>query len=166
MTWFKVDDSFHSHPKVRKVLTDDPSALGLWVLAGSWSTCHATGGFIPAGVPKYLLPRGDQIADVLVRANLWRRARRGWQMAESLSAVPGSKPLPLWAIERDDYRKKIPQDVRDLVFRRDGDRCVECGVTDDPPLDHIKPWSKGGPDTAANLRVLCRPCNSRKGAGV
>jgi len=28
------------------------------------------------------------------------------------------------------------------------------------------PWSHGGEDTAKNLRVLCRPCNSKRGNRV
>jgi hypothetical protein len=60
-------------------------------------------------------------------------------------------------------RAAIPDEVRTFVFNRDGHACVRCGVTDDLTLDHVHPWSLGGPDTADNLRVLCRPCNSRKG---
>ena len=36
MTWFKVDDKFHSHRKVA-ALGADVAALSLWVVAGSWS---------------------------------------------------------------------------------------------------------------------------------
>lgn len=60
-------------------------------------------------------------------------------------------------------RAPISNDVRDFVFDRDGHACRLCGATDDLTLDHIHPWSLGGPDTEANLRVLCRPCNSSKG---
>lgn len=60
----------------------------------------------------------------------------------------------------------IPERVRATVFDRDGHQCVECSATDDLTLDHIYPWSLGGPDTVENLRVLCRTCNSRKGARV
>ena len=61
---------------------------------------------------------------------------------------------------------EIDPELRFFVFRRDGARCTECGSTEDLTLDHIYPKSLGGSDTAANLRVLCRPCNSRKGARV
>lgn len=63
-------------------------------------------------------------------------------------------------------RAPIPTEVRSAVFDRDGHACVICHATDDLALDHIYPWSLGGPDTPDNLRVLCRPCNSRKGDRV
>jgi 5-methylcytosine-specific restriction endonuclease McrA len=44
--------------------------------------------------------------------------------------------------------------------------CVECGATSELSLDHIYPHSLGGEDTIENLRTLCKPCNSRKGASV
>lgn len=60
-------------------------------------------------------------------------------------------------------RKAIPAQVRMAVMERDGHRCVLCSAAEDLTLDHIHPWSLGGPDTVENLRVLCRSCNSRKG---
>ena len=63
-------------------------------------------------------------------------------------------------------RAAIPAELRAAVFERDGHACVRCGATDDLTLDHIHPWSLGGPDTENNLRVLCRPCNSSKGDRV
>lgn len=61
-------------------------------------------------------------------------------------------------------RRHIPADVRREVMERDGRACLVCGATEDLSLDHIHPYSLGGLDTVDNLRVLCRPCNSRKGA--
>lgn len=63
-------------------------------------------------------------------------------------------------------RATIPAELRAAIFDRDGHACVICRATDDLALDHIYPWSLGGPDTPDNLRVLCRPCNSRKGDRV
>ena len=42
-------------------------------------------------------------------------------------------------------------------------RCERCGATTDLTRDHIMPTSKGGGADPANLRTLCRPCNSSKG---
>ncbi|CAM3840305.1 HNH endonuclease [Tsukamurella strandjordii] len=45
--------------------------------------------------------------------------------------------------------------------------CWICGAPFSPErprtVDHVKPLSKGGPDSLSNLRPACRPCNSRKG---
>jgi len=43
MPWFKVDDALHSHPKTRKA---GLAAMGLWVVAGSFSASYMTSGFI------------------------------------------------------------------------------------------------------------------------
>ena len=76
MTWFKVDDSFHSHPKV---LAAAPAALGLWVVAGSWSGANLSDGFVPDHVLPRLLPDGATLAQQLVAAGLWKRARGGYR---------------------------------------------------------------------------------------
>ena len=42
--------------------------------------------------------------------------------------------------------------------------CSECRATVDLTADHIDPLSKGGVAvTVADVRVLCRSCNSRRG---
>lgn len=42
--------------------------------------------------------------------------------------------------------------------------CEQCGANADLTVDHIVPIARGGGNDSANLRVLCRSCNSRKGA--
>lgn len=44
--------------------------------------------------------------------------------------------------------------------------CVDCGTFDDLTLDHVQPLILGGRNHPSNWAVRCRPCNSRKGAGV
>lgn len=76
MTWFKVDDTFHAHPKV---LATDAAALGLWVVAGAWSSAHLTEGFVPDHALPRLIPGSDVLARKLVATGLWRRTRGGYQ---------------------------------------------------------------------------------------
>lgn len=63
-------------------------------------------------------------------------------------------------------RQRIPDDVRQRIYARDGHACITCGETTDLTLDHIHPWSLGGDDTEDNLQTMCRRCNASKGARV
>lgn len=160
MTWFLVDDGLHAHPKA---LATSLAALGLWSVAGSWSSRHLTDGFLPDhAIP--LLSRGaSELADELVATGLWRRVRGGYQFHGDTPAGPDPQ---ICGWKRSGNRRRIPESVRQLVYERDGFRCVECGATTDLSLDHVVPWSGGGSDHPRNLRVLCRSCNCRKGARI
>jgi 5-methylcytosine-specific restriction endonuclease McrA len=83
-----------------------------------------------------------------------RRAQRTLERAHA--ALAGD------AAER--RREPIPRAVRLAVFERDGGRCVECGSGFDIQYDHVIPVALGGANTAANLQILCAPCNQAKGA--
>ena len=43
-------------------------------------------------------------------------------------------------------------------------KCANCEATENLTIDHIKPVSKGGTDDPSNLQLLCKSCNSSKGA--
>lgn len=67
-------------------------------------------------------------------------------------------------VVRIGQRAEIPAHVRAAVWFRDRGACELCGtreVVNNGPwhLDHIKPWSAGGPDTTDNLRLLCEAHN-------
>lgn len=71
MTWFRVDDSFGTHPKVLSIPRKDRvTAVGLWTLAGNYAALHLTDGIVGVnmieelGVPK-------RYALLLVQARLW-----------------------------------------------------------------------------------------------
>lgn len=94
------------------------------------------------------------LAAALALVILWRRTVRG------LRAWWRRTPF-------GDERPPIPRRVRLEVYGRDGWRCRQCGSTHDLQIDHVFPWSRGGDhDDPANLAVLCRGCNTRKGARV
>ncbi|UYM26624.1 hypothetical protein SEA_BAUER_75 [Arthrobacter phage Bauer] len=78
MSWFKVDDGFHSSRKVLSIPKRARfAAVGLWTVAGSWSADQLTDGF----VPDYMLgvwgapPSAPQS---LVDAGLWERTSGGY----------------------------------------------------------------------------------------
>ena len=43
-------------------------------------------------------------------------------------------------------------------------KCVNCESMENLTIDHIQPVSRGGSDDFSNLQILCKPCNSSKGA--
>lgn len=169
MTWFRVDDQFHSHPKVTGL---SASALALWVLAGSWSACHRTGGYVPSTTLASLLGgAGSDAAGELVRRGLWARAVGGWQFhdwavynATSLEALARDEQKEV--TKRLHRRPELLAAVRD----RDGSQCQRCKAevswSDKRSqaggtyalLDRAAPLELG------NVVVACRGC-SRQSCG-
>lgn len=75
MTWFKVDDKLHSHPKA---IEAGEAAMGLWVMAGSWSADQLTDGFVPEYIVKRLSPKKWKLlSNKLVTVRLWSKSYRG-----------------------------------------------------------------------------------------
>jgi 5-methylcytosine-specific restriction endonuclease McrA len=69
--------------------------------------------------------------------------------------------------DNQTYKKKpIPKKLRLKVLERDSHSCQSCGAVNDLTIDHIVPEKVGGKATLNNLQVLCRVCNSRKGARI
>lgn len=67
------------------------------------------------------------------------------------------------AKDRADLRTGQWKRIAKIVMDRDGGKCSECPADADT-VDHIVPVSKGGTNDLGNLRAMCRPCNSKKGA--
>lgn len=107
MTWFKVDDKAHSNSKFRKVLAEDPAALALWVVAGSWSSDNLTDGFVPDHQLPWLIPAGSaELALTLVTARLWRRVKGGYQFHQWMTDGDGTKRNPSRVEVEAERRKK------------------------------------------------------------
>ncbi len=62
--------------------------------------------------------------------------------------------------------RNIPARVMREVYRRDMGRCMKCGSEENIEYDHIIPFSRGGSNTARNIRILCETCNRKKGARI
>ena len=102
MPWFRLDDSFHSHPKV---IAAGNEAIGLFVRCGTYAAEHLTDGFIPEHVAvlyggSQVRSRGDAadgkaeaLAETLVRTKLWRRTRGGWRMPDYLDYNPSKEAV-------------------------------------------------------------------------
>jgi hypothetical protein len=94
MAWFKVDDKLHDHRKVRQA---GKSAMGVWVLAGSWCMASETDGFVPETVLTRWGTKRD--AETLVSVGFWDRAEQngepGWQFHDWLAYQPDARTLRL-----------------------------------------------------------------------
>jgi 5-methylcytosine-specific restriction endonuclease McrA len=58
----------------------------------------------------------------------------------------------------------LPKKIRQKILQKYKFTCQKCGSKEKLTIDHIKPISKGGTDDFNNLTILCKSCNSRKGA--
>jgi HNH endonuclease len=94
-----------------------------------------------------------------VRALLTERARRHHRKLGRAHAMMAADGLPA-----QSRRQHIPTGMRQIVYERDGGRCVECTATFDLQYDHIIPIAMGGATSTANLQLLCAPCNQAKSA--
>jgi hypothetical protein len=63
-------------------------------------------------------------------------------------------------------RERVPQRVKDEVWRRDQGRCAECGSRVRLEFHHIVPVSRGGSNTARNIELLCEACHRPLGARI
>lgn len=79
MTWFKVDDTLHGHPKARRA---GLAAMGMWALGGSYASQYVTDGFVPEWFV-VAWPQGRRRAAELVAAGMWEPTVKGdepgWQ---------------------------------------------------------------------------------------
>lgn len=74
-----------------------------------------------------------------------------------------SKAVPIEVVldSKKFYKTTQWRELRERVFRMYGYKCMKCGSTKDPVVDHIKPRSKY-PHLALdinNMQVLCNNCN-------
>jgi hypothetical protein len=99
MPWFKLDDSFHSHPKV---IAAGNEAVGLYVRCGTYAAEHLTDGLV--GKDIVALYGDENLAAVLVRTRLWHRARGGWTIHDYLDYNPSAEQVER---ERKEARERM-----------------------------------------------------------
>ncbi len=121
MAWFKVDDKFHSHPKV---ITAPLRAIGLWTKAGAWSSDQLTDGHVPRAILPIL---GANTADAraLVACGLWVAEPDGWRFHDWLDQNP-SREATLKRREEDRRRKAEARAA--LAAKREAQKEAEKGA--------------------------------------
>lgn len=168
MAWIRLDDNAPWHPKHLKA---GPLASWLWVCGLAYCQRHATDGFIPVEAMHMLGATGPwkPLASALVKAGLWIEAEGGYRVHDFLD-WNDSREEREGRAEFNRRRAELfrDRDLRRLVRERDKDKCRYCGVTVEwqnrrgphgGTYDHVNPK---GPNSAENLVVACRSCNSSK----
>jgi 5-methylcytosine-specific restriction endonuclease McrA len=151
-------------PRKKDTLGGWLALLAVFILVAAWDALGgALGVLVALAVVGYIAWKIHQYLEYenikakererLRRSELKRKARREL-IAEEFPELMSSSSR---------QRATIPAHVQEAVYERDGGACVLCGNTEDLQFDHIIPHSKGGADTVANLRLLCRQCNLEKG---
>jgi hypothetical protein len=79
------------------------------------------------------------------------------QIDESGFIIPATFNPARWGRRAATLRE------REAIVARDGSACRACGSSENLCIDHIVPVAKGGRNAPANLQILCRSCNSKKG---
>jgi len=122
---------------------------------------------------------GEELRYVAKDKTEWARRVRelrtefGWPIVSKQTGRP-ELPIGVYLLESarqsPEHDRKIPDDVRGAVLRRDGYKCTECDWShkewnsSDPrhlELHHIKEHVKGGENTAENLKTLCNVCHDK-----
>ena len=106
MPWFKVDDTLHSHPKVRRA---GATAVGIWATAGSFSMAYKLDGFVPLYFLDGWGRSGLTAAGKLVQAGLWVEGERD-----------GEKGY--WFHDWEDYQPSSDEIERDREQARERQR--------------------------------------------
>lgn len=164
MSWFKVDDRFHNHVKVYAL---PMAARGLWITAGSWCSSQLTDGHLPKKMVIALGAR-QRDADALVAAGLWEKTDDGYIFHDWLDYQPSreeAQEKKRSTAARVSNHRQRRQLVAELAAR-DGWSCRYCARelnAQTATFDHVQPLAKGGQNSAENLALSCRGCNSAKG---
>jgi hypothetical protein len=179
--WFKVDDKLHDHGKVQRLLEDADetqalAAMGLWVLAGSWSGDQMADGLITPYVMRRWHSEWPKLAAMLVAVGLWELVEvdgREVHLFHDWTVYNDTKEKILADREAERMRVALMRDVKlvTAIKKRDQDRCRYCGCqvrwgnqrgNAGATYDHVRPVIKGGKNTLDNVVIACRGCNSRK----
>lgn len=155
--WFSMQTDFFGRDSYDLgMMNISPRALGLYVASIAHVARWGADDY-HVSQARYVMQRPAVAIQELVDAGLWVRSLEKKRYHVAHEGV-------LWRRGNPVQRRTIPVKVRAAVLKRDNYECVECGSPDELTLDHIWPYSKGGTDEPSNLRVLCRSCNSTKGA--
>lgn len=119
--WFRIDDKFAEHAKVRRLAKDRVAAVGLWTLCGVWCADNLSDGFVPAEVVRRHDPR-LRLAKRLVEVTLWREVTREGEFGYEFHEWSEHQPTRDEVITK---RAKTAKKVRDWRAKKAAQNAAE-----------------------------------------
>ncbi len=160
----------------------DRDAAYRWNLA---NTIRKEKGAIRDKILKFLrvnvgkLVTNEELRYVANNKTEWARRVRelrtefGWPVASRATGRP-DLGVGIYVLQADrqsyEHDRRIPDDTRREVLRRDGYKCKECGWSheewnpDDPrhlEIHHIQHHADGGENIKENLKAICTVCHDK-----
>ena len=126
MTWAKLSDNFHSHPKTLQMSWEE---IGVYAVALSYAAANLTDGFLPdEWVRRTLGRRTRKLTDGLLSARAWERdsKRGGYLIVDFLDYNPSREEI-------SEMRAKTRERV--TRYRR---RVSNALVTQQDPVKDVK----------------------------
>jgi len=105
--------------------------------------------------------RKDQEYKERIKRDLLRKEREMELASEAIKELEAEGKLSKDHYKKHD-RKPIPSHIKQAVWNRDKQQCVNCGSQMNLEFDHIVPVSRGGSNSVKNIQLLCLSCNRTK----
>jgi len=131
MSWFKLDDDGHDHPKV---LQAGNEAYGAWCRAGQWSSKHLTEGAIPKVVALKIAP--PRVWKKLQEVRLVEASADGWLIHDFLKYNP-----PASEVLAERARKA--KNVSDFRERKKAGKTSSASDVTAPVTGHVTGYTGG-----------------------
>jgi hypothetical protein len=159
MSWFAVDDSAWSHPKI---VAAGNAALGLWLRCGAYAAQHLTDGIVPGVVVKMCKGSPAQVRK-LVEVGLWHEHGHTCPHPKCVQPAPGDYYM-------HDYLEPYNPSRREVQARRDreaekkrkyrsGQRAEQLPLDGEPDRDQGPP-PRPRPGEAAPIPEDWRPSDA------
>ncbi len=126
MTWFRIDDKFAEHPKVRRLAKDRVPAVGVWTLCGVWCADNLGDGFVPTEVVRRYDPRLKH-ARRLVEVGLWHETEQEGEFGFEFHQWSEHQPT---RAEVEEKRRKTAKKVADWRAKRAAQKATEAEQDD------------------------------------
>lgn len=157
-----ISPKIHASPFVWNV---GHRAFAAWMYSLLWLSRNGRADIFPSTLTREFGATAKNTAALLAEG-MWFASGDDIAVPQRVVNAWGHE-IHLWKFgPLETSRPHIPEALRIAVYERDGFNCLHCSAVENLTLDHVIPFSKGGPDTFENLQTLCRSCNSRKGARV